>query len=154
MKKSKHDKALSYANRLLSIRQRSERELRNRLFEKRFSSDTVNSIIEELKNRKLVDDLKFARLWIQSRMDLNPKGNMLLKKELRDKGISSSIIERSLSEREETEVGLASTVAEKKLASLKGLPKEKVRKKLFDYLARRGFNFSVIEEILNEVKRN
>lgn len=154
MKKSKHDKALSYTHRLLSIRLRSEKELKNRLFEKKFDPDTIKSIIEELKNRNLIDDLKFARLWIQSRMDSNPKGNMLLKKELCGKGISSTIIEKALSEREETEIGVANTIAEKKLKSLKGLPEEKVRKRLFDYLARRGFSFSVIGEILGEVKRN
>ncbi len=150
MRKNNADKAVSYAYRLFSIRPRSEKELRDRLFRKGFGSATVHDVISLLKEKNIIDDFKFARLWVESRMRTNPKGDMLLRKELRMKGISASIIEKVLSEKESGEGSLARTLAGQRLESLKKLPKEKARKKLFDFLARRGFDFDVIEDTVKE----
>lgn len=146
MKSDKADKAIAYAYRLLSVRPRSERELRERLFKKGFGRACTQNVIALLKERDIIDDFKFAKLWIESRMRMNPKGEMLLRKELREKGIKSSVIEKALSEKEGKEDFLAMALAKKRLETLKKLPKEKARKRLFDFLARRGFDFDIIEE--------
>ena len=150
MKKSKTDKALSYAYRLLNIRPRSEKELRDRLHRKGFGQTTVNDIIPLLKEKNVIDDYRFAKLWIESRMRRIPKGGILLRRELREKGVSLSVIDKALSEEEIDEASLARDLAEKKFKTLKGLPKEKVKKKLFDFLARRGINFDTINDIITE----
>ena len=50
----------AYALRLISIRQRSEYELRRRLKEKGASQVDIEEIVEYLKNIGLLDDLDFA----------------------------------------------------------------------------------------------
>ena len=151
MKKDKHAKATAYAYRLFAIKPRSEKELRDRLYKKRFRRAIIEDVISLLKEKNIIDDLKFARLWVESRMRLSPKGDMLIKKELREKGIELSIIEKALSEKKEDEGSIVKALAEKKLSSLRKLPREKARKRLFDFLARRGFDFDVINDTISEL---
>jgi len=150
MSKSKKDKAALYASRLINIRPRSEKELRKRFKEKGYNRATTQDIISQLKDKKIIDDEKFARLWVESRMRSNPKGVMLLRRELKEKGISDSVIEGTLIGIKEKEAESARELAEKKIDVFKKLTPNKAKKKLFDFLARRGFNFDIIEDIVKE----
>jgi len=150
-KKDKNDKALAYAYRLFSVRPRSEKELRERLSGKGFGGATACKVISFLKDKNIIDDLRFARLWVESRMRAKPKGDMALERELRQKGISAAIIEKVLSEKQENEGAVCRRLARKKMEALEKLPREKARKKLFDFLARRGFNFEIIEDVMREI---
>lgn len=149
MKKSNLDKAATYAYRLLSIRPRSERELKERLFQKRYKKDITNKVIESLKEKEVVNDLKFAKSWIDSRTRRNPKGKALLKLELRAKGVKASVIEEVLKEKKD-DISTVRELANKKMNTLKKEPKEKAKRKLFSYLARRGFDFDIINDVLRE----
>jgi len=150
MKKSKIDKATSYAYRLFSIRQRSEKELRDRLYKKRFKRDTINKVISLFKEKKIIDDLKFARNWIDQRMRLNPKGEALLKRELRAKGVELVLIEEALNNKDKNETSIVRELADKKMKTLTKEPKEKAKRKLFGFLARRGFDFDTVNEVIKE----
>ncbi|UCD55311.1 MAG: regulatory protein RecX [Candidatus Omnitrophota bacterium] len=143
-------KAVSYAYRLFSARPRSEKELRDRLFRKGFGRAVIYDVISLLKEKNIIDDFKFAKLWVESRMRANPRSDALLRNELRMKGVSAAVIEKVLSERETGDDSLARALAGRRLESLEKLPKEKARKKLFDFLARRGFDFDVIEDTVKE----
>ena len=148
--KNKTDKATAYAYRLFGIRPRSERELKQRLFGKHYDHETISGVISSLKEKDIIDDVEFARRWIESRRRTNPKGDRLLRKELREKGVSATVIDTVLAEKKESENSVVRALAGKKAESLKNLPKQKARKKLFDFLARRGFDFDVIGEAVNE----
>jgi regulatory protein len=150
MKKTKAGKATAYAYRLFSIRMRSERELKDRLFKKGYGSAAVYEVTRLLKEKNIVDDSKFARLWIESRMRTNPRGDMALRKELRMKGVDGAIIDKVLSEKEGNEESIAMALAKQKVESLKNLPEDKAKKKMFDFLARKGFKFEVIEDVIKE----
>ena len=150
MQKDKTNKALAYAYRLFSVRPRSERELRDRLFKKGFGRTTAHNVISLLKEKNVIDDAKFAELWIESRMHNNPKGDIVLRRELRDKGVSIPIIEEALSGKEEAEGTVARELAKQRLARLKNIPEVKAKKKIFDFLARKGFRFDVIEDVIQE----
>jgi len=155
VKKNKSGKAIAYAYRLFSLRPRSEKELKDRLFRKGFGRATALEVVALLKEKRIIDDLKFANLWVESRMRTSPKGAVLLRKELREKGIEGAIIEKVLSERGEVnEEGLARELAAQKLKSMRGLSEEKAKKRLFGFLARRGFSFDTIGGIVRDcVKR-
>ena len=151
-KKDKTDKAVAYAYRLFSVRLRSEGELKMRLFRKGFGGATACKVISILNEKNIINDLRFARLWVESRMRRKPKGDMALERELRQKGISADIIEKVLSQKQGNEGAVCRELAMKKMEALGKLPREKARKKLFDFLARRGFKFDVIEEVVREYK--
>ena len=152
MKKDKTDKAIAYAHRLLNIRPRSEHELRDRLFRKGFSRTATQNTISLLKDSSIIDDVRFARLWIDSRMQTNPKGSLQLRRELQAKGVASSVIDRVLSEEgREKDGSVIRKLAERKKEELRRVPDVAARKKLFAYLARRGFTFDSIEDVLREL---
>ena len=150
MTKNKTDRAAAYARRLFNVRPRSESELKSRLFQKGFGRAAVTSVVSSLRRNNIIDDRKFAKLWVESRMRTNPKGRILLRKELAQKGISAEVIDEVLTGNKETEEGLAREIAQQKRKRLKNLPKEKARKKLFDSLARKGFDFDIINSILSD----
>jgi len=150
MKRDKRDKAISYSLRLLGLSPRSEKELRERLFQKKYSRSAVENAISFLKEKNFIDDVKFARTWVETRPDTDPKGRFLLMKELKKKGVEASIVEEVLSGRDVDESALVKNLVGKKLMSFRGIPKVKAKRRVFGFLARRGFSYDVIEEALRE----
>jgi len=57
----------SYAIKLLSIRLRSEEELRIRLKRKGFEEKDIENTIKELKELNLLDDREFARVFYETK---------------------------------------------------------------------------------------
>jgi len=151
-KKTKKDEAIAYASRLLRVRPRSEKELRDRLFQKNFRREAVFETISFLKENRIIDDLRFADLWVESRLAARPEGGVLLRKELREKGVSSAIIDKVMAEKAADEAGLVRELARRKYEGLKTFPRRKARKKVFDFLARRGFGFDIIEDAVRELE--
>ncbi len=151
MKALTFDKARTYAYNLLRVRSRSEKELSQKLKEKGYSKPISEKVISFFKELDLINDLKFARAWVDSRLKLNPKGNIVLRQELFDKGVSKNIVDEVLSENENREEEIAKSLAEQRIKRLTGLPRLKVKKRLYDYLARRGFKYDIISEVINQL---
>ena len=96
-----------------------------------------------LKKQELLNDKKFATMWIRDRNLLKPSGSYLLRLELKRLGISQEIIEEAL---------MAQTdepLARKALESKSRLRNADFNKKAA-FLARRGFETSVIYKILKK----
>ncbi len=138
--------------RLLKVRSRSEKELRDRLRLNGFDSATVDQTILELTNSGLVDDEAFARLWVESRIK-KPLGVHRLVTELEIKGINKRIIAEVLSEytSPQHEEATIRQMLELKLKKLKGLHKEKIRERLWGFFLRKGFSKEVVFDVLNEL---
>jgi regulatory protein len=130
---------------LLSYRPRSEAELRQRLTEK-YDEEAVATAIERMRRSGLVDDGEFARYWVQNRLQHNPRGAMALRRELYQKGVDESAIEEALAEYDEEEA--AARAAEMALRKLKGLSPDVLRRRLTDYLLRRGFPYGIVQPIV------
>ncbi len=139
------ERAADRALDLLSYRPRSEAELRQRLAEK-YDEETVAAAIERMRRSGLVDDGEFARYWIQNRLQHNPRGAMALRQELYQKGVDESAIEEALAEYDEEEA--ATRAAEMALRKLRGLSPDVLRRRLTDYLLRRGFSYGVVQPIV------
>jgi regulatory protein len=144
------EKALS----LLSYHARSIEELKKKLLEKDFSERAVNHVIEDFCRVGLLNDKMFASDYSHSRMMQRPIGKRLLKQELVMKGISEEIAEKSVEEEYEkqTEEEVAESLIRKRLKRYGGEDPQKVRKKLSEFLFRRGFNWDVISSVLSEVE--
>ena len=136
------DKALNY----LSYRPRSAHEVRDYLAQKEFSAVAIEETLERLRRVDLIDDEAFARYWVENRLKFRPKGRRALSYELRQKGIDSRTIEQSLADYDE------GAAIEKAAASharrLKHLPPDVFKKRLYGRLARRGFSYDLIRDIL------
>ena len=131
------------AIRLLSFRARSVKELKERLQKKGLYIEIVDKEIDRLRNVGLLDDLKFAKVWVADRgSGRAPRSRQLLKLELRQHGITDSILEEVLSEIDDTENALQ--LARKKARSLKNLEESAFQKKMYANLKRKGFDYETI----------
>ncbi len=137
-----HEKALDY----LSYRPRSEAELTRALRQREFPEPVIAEVVERLKRVELVDDVAFARFWVENREQFRPRGQRALAQELRDKGISRVTIETVLSDFDEA--AAAAKIATEQARRLAHLPLEKFQRQLSGRLARRGFSYDLIQELV------
>jgi regulatory protein len=135
---------------LLGYRARSENEIRKKLTEIGLSQLSLDKVIDRLRGAGYVQDEQFAREWVENRSEFRPRSKRLLAIELRQKGVSEEIIQDTLSNVDDEET-LAYQAAIKRLRRLEDLDWDEFRKKLTDYLGRRGFNYSTISLVVHRV---
>jgi regulatory protein len=149
-------RALNNAYMLLRIRPRSEREIRDRLKLKGYASDLADEIVEGLRKAGEIDDLKFATFWIESRMHQNPAGDVVLKHELKHKGVEAGVIEAALKHKADNydEYAIALPMAEEKFRRFANIDRRKALKRVYDFMLRRGFKYDTVQRILDEIAKN
>jgi regulatory protein len=133
---------LGAATRLLSYRPRSEYELRQRLNRRGFYKATVDAVLTTLKRQGLVDDNSFATFWKDNRQTFSPRSKWLTGQALRQKGVPAEVIHQVVSNIDDS--NSAYRAAERKAYSLKKTDYDSFRRRLGDFLRRRGFNYWVI----------
>ena len=146
--KDAYQKALGRALDYLTRRPRSYWEIEQYLQKKEVSAIHLESVLQRLTELNLLDDLAFARYWIENREAFRPRGKYALRYELRQKGVSETIIEQALSQGELDEVESAYRVARKKWRNLRGFENQwQLQQKLAGYLGQRGFSWDIIREV-------
>lgn len=148
--------------RLFSIRQRTEKEVRDYFKHKNFEAKVrgqeevsdlvIDLLIERLKEKDLIDDRSFAKAWIYARRRSQKKGDRVIKLELLHKGISRDIIDEVFEQNQapEDQENLADQALEKKIKIWEKLPELEFKKKAYDFLLRRGFDYSTIKGIVEK----
>lgn len=151
LRKSAFARAREYGYLLLSYRDRSERELRNRLLQKDFDPGTVREVAGYFKREGLVDDRVFARKWLDNTLASRPMGRLKARYELMKRGVSAGIVEEATAEIDlDMEYRLARDAAGKKLRALSGYPPDVARPRMLRFLRGRGFHFDVIHDLMEE----
>lgn len=149
---SSSDKSLAKekALKLLELRPRSERELKQKLRQKGFSEKIIFEVVSDLKKVDLINDEKFAESWASLRLANKPMGKYLLKQELFRKGLKKELIEDVIKKsfEDEKEVELAVKLLERRKKLFNNLEDRKVQKKLADFLLRRGFSYHVVNKVM------
>lgn len=138
------------ALRFLSHRPRSIQEVRRSLRDKGFSEDAVEATLVRLEQAGLLNDVEFARYWVEQRQDFRPRSIAMLRHELKQKGVPPAVISQALKDLDEDE--LAYDTARRFAGRLSSLPLDEFRRKLSGYLARRGFPYAVIETAVNRLQ--
>jgi regulatory protein len=144
------DKAYDRTLNLISHRPRSEWELRDYMKRKDYDEDVTAQTIERLRERDFVDDLDFARRWVESRRLLKSTSKRRLSQELRQKRISDDVISQVLEADETDEREVLRELIERKRKQTK----YQDNLKLMQYLARQGFNYDDIKSSLDKFTGN
>jgi regulatory protein len=133
----------------VSYKPRSEYEVRQKLRQRRFESPDIEKTVTSLKDQGLIDDVSFARFWKENRQDCSPRSRWLTGMELRQKGIDDDLIARTVED-----------VDDEHNAYLAALNKARrtapgdyqvFRRKLGDFLKRRGFGYDVINSTVEKI---
>ena len=143
------ERAMQQALLFLSYRARSENEIRKNLSKHEIPDAVIEETIERLRREGFADDKKFASAWVENRSTFRPRGRRALALELRQKGIDDYTIESALEGIDDE--ALAYEAGQKKARKLKVQDWTEFRKKMSEFLARRGFSYSVIAPIVKRL---
>jgi regulatory protein len=141
------------AIRLLAQKNRSRWELR-RLLENRCEDGAlIDTVLDKCVARGYLDDIKYAVQLVRRRATGKKQGRRRLAQELKSRGIAPAIAEQALDDVFSAldEEGLLRQALEAKLKGTSGSWTQKQVKKIYDQLARAGFN---TEHILREFRRH
>jgi regulatory protein len=143
------ERAMQQALLFLSYRARSENEIRKNLSKHEIPDAVIEETLERLRREGFADDKKFASAWVENRSTFRPRGRRALALELRQKGIDDLTIESALEGIDDE--ALAYEAGQKKARKLRVQEWTEFRKKMSEFLARRGFSYSDIAPIVKRL---
>ena len=151
---------------LLSYRMRTRSELKRRLRQQDFRPARIDLCLDQLEAKGFLDDEAAAAAFIRDRLRHRPRGKARLSSELRSKGLDADTVNRVINDVFENEgtddLLLARQVAEgwlrrqnqdtvKTLAdTAHSQSREKVRRRLYGHLTRRGFRGDALRTAIEE----
>jgi regulatory protein len=154
------DRAKECALRLLARREHGVKELGEKLLRKAGTDpEDVRAVIQELADRDLVSDRRYAEAFARDAIRLRPRARRLLVGELVGRGVPAPLAGRAVDgvfvEEEVDDDVLARRLAESYLPRIEGRPDEARWRRLAGYLQRRGYDneriFHVCAAVLPEV---
>ena len=148
-KKMRFKEAKDASYRLLSYRMRSVSEVKKRLKDKSFSSDEIENTIDHLLKLNYLNDQEFCHAFSNEKVKLKKIGPFLLKSELFKHGLDSELIDNSINEiyNQCNIQDLIEYHLEKKKIIKYELLDKKDKKRLDNYLIRKGFNWEQINNV-------
>jgi len=151
-----YERLVNAAIRFVSFRPRSQKELSDFLNKKLTrwkvsGAGLLAKVIGRMGELGYVDDVKFAEWWVDQRTTFKPKGNRYIYMELKAKGVPEAVIASVLASRgSQSLLDAARQAVAKKMPIWVKLPILERKKKLYDYLGRRGFDFEIVRKLIDE----
>ena len=144
--------AIDEAANFLSYRSRTKHEIEQRLIDKGYSQDEIDTTLEKLKEYSYVDDTQYAVQAINSANFGVIKGKRAIEHNLRSKGIDDQTLTNAISEiSDENELAKAQSLCQTIIAKNEGQSQLKVKQKLWRKLTERGFDYEIISEAIRSV---
>jgi len=144
--------AYNYALNLLSARPYAIRALHRKLIQKEYSVADADDAIRRLVSAGLLDDAKYAEQYARSKMLSTGSSKRRLTQDLYRKGIKGDVagaaIDHVIVDEEIDTAAVIEQVAKKKLAQLGDLEPLVLRRRLFGFLARRGYDVDEIKRVV------
>jgi regulatory protein len=153
---------------LLAHRARTRQELARKLRTKGFSRDRIDACLGRLEERGLMNDGAVAAALVRDRLRHRPRGEARMISELRSKGIDQAVatetITRVFADEQVDDATLAREAASAWLArqgaalrealgDSRSPSRDKARRRLYGYLARRGFRGDALTEAMDHGER-
>ena len=139
-----YDRALN----MLAFRARSSRELARSLVKKGEERSHVDWAIARLQEQGLLDDAAFARAFTRSKVVGGKQSRRRVEQDLARKGVSRTVAGEAIEDVFEEEAidqrAIVEEAARRKLRSLSGLDPAVQRRRLYAFLARRGYDLDDI----------
>jgi regulatory protein len=143
------ERAFQQAMLFLGYRARSESEIRKNLRKHEIPEEVIEETLARLQQVGLANDGQFARAWVENRTMFRPRSRRMMAMELRQKGLDEETASAALNEIDDE--ALAYEAAQKRAVRFKELEWKDFRKKLSEFLARRGFSYPVIAPAVTRI---
>jgi regulatory protein len=145
--------AYNYALNLLAARPYASRALHRKLIQKKYSAADADDVIRRLLDNGLLNDERFAEQYARSKMLSTGASKRRVTQDLCRKGIkgdiATSAIANVIDQDEINPAAVIERVARKKLAQLGNLEPAVLRRRLFAFLARRGYDVDEIKRVVS-----
>jgi len=105
--------------------------------------------LERLRRSELVNDPRFAQAWVENRSEFRPRSRKALRMEMRQRGLDDAAISQALSDVNDED--LAYRAALKHSRRLRETEWPDFRRKLTDFLVRRGFDYSTVASVVKRI---
>jgi regulatory protein len=139
----------------LARRIHSKRELENKLRQKKYEIDLINEVLNNLVEKRIINDESFALHFADEKINRKKWGFMKVKSELIKKGISSELIDKALKSYStpESQNETAAVLAKKKLNIIlkRESDPQKIKQKILSYLVSRGFSYDTSVEVIQSL---
>ncbi len=148
------EKAYDRALRFLSYRPRSRAEVRRHLDKAGIDPALSDAALSRLAEQGYLNDAEFVRFWVENRQQFRPKGAQALRQELRQRGVAGAEIDPVLAGIDQVESAYeAGSRRAARLSALAQADPAAFRRKLSDFLLRRGFAYEVVQEVVARLWR-
>jgi len=144
-------RASASAIRHLARRPRTEAEVLGYL-RRKFPHDIAEQVVADLRERSLIDDAEFARLWTESRLRTKPRSAWLVRRELMNKGVAGSIADAAVEDCDDSENAYRAAFTYSR--RLDGADYETFHRRLYGYMGRRGFSASISRSVISKLWRD
>ncbi len=133
---------------MLTARGRAAKDLERLLVRKGERAEYARLAVERLASEGFIDDERYARSFVRSKSTGAGLARRRLEQELAKKGVERTVADEAIAEvfveEEVDEVASATALAKKRARSLADADPQARRRRLYSYLARRGYSPSVI----------
>ena len=143
--------ARDYCLKLITIKDRTEKEIRTKLKEKSFNENTIDEEIEFLSNYGYINDKRYAEHFTSDAISLKKWGKARISSELLRRGIDKNIIDEAIEDAFfEIDDERLYAEMEKRFGNADfGNMKERTR--IFNFYFRRGFSAEEIKGAMNRM---
>ncbi|WP_298245985.1 regulatory protein RecX [uncultured Christiangramia sp.] len=144
--------ALQKLMHFCAYRDRSQKEVEDKLNEMHMIDAAKEKIIIELMQEGFLNEERFARSFVRGKFRIKKWGRIKITQELKKRGISSPIIKMGLTEIKESDYRTTLfELAEKKLEKINEPNEYKRKGKLADHLMRKGYESSLVFDSIQEI---
>lgn len=148
-------KAKFSALKIVERAYKTEKDIREKLIDKGYELNTINRVMDFLKEYDFINDDKYSSMYIKDK--IKTQGKSKIKYYLINKGVDINLIEKNMNyfvNGEEEEQG-AKVLAEKKLKVLakRQIDSFKLKQKLYSYMLGRGYDWDCSKKVVDEVFR-
>lgn len=135
-----------------AYRDRCHKEVEEKLAELRMIPAAKEQIIIQLMQEDFLNEERFARSFVRGKFRIKKWGKIKITQELKSKEVSTPIIKLGLTEIDQQKyIATLYDIAEKKLTQIKEPNPYKKKRKLIEFLLRRGYESVLVYDVVNEV---
>ncbi len=156
MKKELTDEEiLEKAASFCAYQERSERDLKNRLYKWNVTDEKADAIIEQLKEENFLDNKRFAHAFVRGRFKLKKWGRIKIRYSLFQHGIPGDIIDEALFEQIDDDLYIETlqSLLETRLKKIRN-PGIREKSSAFQYLSSKGYESDLITDCWKQLFPN
>ncbi|MEO6241003.1 MAG: regulatory protein RecX [Bacteroidia bacterium] len=145
--------ALVKAESWCAYQERSQQEVRDKIYSWGLHADEVENVIAELISKNFLNEERFAKAFAGGKFRIKKWGRVKIRMELKRKRVSEYCIKKGMAEIDEDDYRKTlKKLAEEKMNSLKERDSMKKNYKVMSFLASKGYESELVREVVNDLE--